>query len=251
MKKEKRIYADEQFFNEINQEYELELRELIFILTRRWKVIAKATIIIAILGVFLAFTRPDIYKSESLFIVSSGNIFSVENLDRKEISRNQMLLTTYTEIAKSKDVVEKVAKRLDIEEDVDDLAKRIKVYPVVDTELLNISFTDKDAKTAMIFTAEVSREFMEKVEDAMNFQNLKIVEGAQMATKPESKMWSTVITLSIAFGVLVGVLLAFAMEFLHHEMKKPDDIERILGFQIIGNIPDFDLAKKEMKRNGI
>lgn len=245
------MYAEEQFFNEMNHEYELELRELIFILTRRWKIIAKATVIIAILGIFFAFTRPNIYKSQSLFIVSSGDIFSVKNLDRKEISRNQMLLTTYTEIAKSKEVVERVAKRLDIEEDIDDLAKRIKVYPVVDTELMNISFTDKDARTAMIFTAEVSREFMAKVEDAMNFQNLKIVEDAKMAVKPESKMWSVVFTISIAFGVLVGVLLAFAMEFLHHEMKKPDDIEKILGFQIIGDIPDFKLAKKEMKRNGI
>ncbi len=229
--------------NYISSDEDINLLDLIFTLLRRWKLIIGVTVIFVMLGLAFALTRPNIYKASSRLMISSGNIYSVKSLDNSEIMRNQKLVSTYTEIAKSKMVVEKVAKKLDMNENVELLAKRIKVTPIEDTEFINISFKSNDPRVSMIFVNEVSKEFMVRVKEIMNFQNLKIVDSAKIPTKAEPKKRLLILMASMILGVGTGSVVAFLFEFLHSKLRKPDEIEKILCCEIIGNIPSFEVVK--------
>lgn len=52
-----------------DDEDEIEIMDLVFILIRRWKLIVATMVPVLILGTIFAMTRPSIYKSEATLIV--------------------------------------------------------------------------------------------------------------------------------------------------------------------------------------
>ncbi|HAS80288.1 MAG TPA: hypothetical protein DCR90_05235 [Fusobacteriaceae bacterium] len=77
----------------------------------------------------------------------------------------------------------------------------------------------------------------------MSFENLKIVEKAEVPTKPLPKKRALILAISIVLGGMLGVFIAFMMEFLHSKLRKPEDIEKIMGCSVLANIPDFNIEK--------
>lgn len=231
-----------------DNEDEIDLMDLLFILVRRWKLITLVAIPVLVLGILYAVLKPNMYKAETTLMVSSGQIYSVEKLDDSEISKNQKLVSSYTEVARSKSIMKNVIKRLGLEEEPETIAKLVKVTPIDETELINISYTDKNPRKATLLVNEVSKEFMLKIKDVMNFENLKIVEKAEIPTKPESGKRALIVAMSGVLGIMLGVFAAFVMEFFHSNIRKPEDLQKIMGCKILTNIPDFEKLEAEVKK---
>lgn len=241
MKKRKK---EEDFFEEIDgDEDEIELMDLVFILIRRWKLIVMVAIPVIALGLAFAMTRPSVYSAEATLMVSSGQIYSINNLDNAEISKNQKLVSSYTEIARSKSIMRNVISKLDLDEEPEAIAGLVKVTPVEDTEFIKISYKDKNSQRAALLTNEVAEEFISKIKKVMSFENLKIVEKAEVPEKPLPKKRALILAISIVLGGMLGVFVAFMMEFLHSKLRKPEDIEKIMGCSVLANIPDFNIEK--------
>ncbi len=240
----KRRKKEEDFFEEIDgDEDEIELMDLVFILIRRWKLIVMVAIPVIVLGLAFAMTRPSVYSAEATLMVSSGQIYSINNLDNAEISKNQKLVSSYTEIARSKSIMRSVIRKLDLDEEPEEVAKLVKVTPVEDTEFIKISYKDKNSQRAALLTNEVAEEFISKIKKVMSFENLKIVEKAEVPEKPLPKKRALILAISIVLGGMLGVFIAFMMEFLHSKLRKPEDIEKIMGCSVLANIPDFNIEK--------
>lgn len=243
MKKRKREEELKYEWEDNEDEDEIELMDLVFILIRSWKLIIISAIPIIVLGTVFAMTRPNIYKSEATLMISSGQIYSVNNLDNAEISKNQKLVSSYTEIAKSKSIMKSVIRKLDLDMEPEEIAKLLKITPIDDTEFIKLSYTDKNAQRAALLTNEVAGQFISKIKQVMSFENLKIVEKATVAEKPLPKKRALILAISIVLGVMVGVFIAFIREFLHSKLRKPEDIEKIMGCSVLANIPDFNIER--------
>jgi capsular polysaccharide biosynthesis protein len=247
VKRKKREYEEDMYFEENDDDDEIELMDLAFILIRNWKLIAISTVSVLVLGSIFALTRPNIYKSEATLMVSSGHIYSVSNLDNAELSRNQQLVTSYTEIARSKSIMRDVINKLDLDMTPEQVAKLVEVTPVEETEFIKISYTDKNPQRAAMLVNEVSNQFMNKIKQVMHFENLNIVEKARIADKPEPKKRAIILAVSMVLGMMLGAFIAFMMEFLHSKLRKPGDMEKILGCSVLASIPDFT---EEGENNG-
>ncbi|UUV18717.1 Wzz/FepE/Etk N-terminal domain-containing protein [Fusobacteria bacterium ZRK30] len=242
MKRKKRE-EDLRYEWEEEDDDEIELMDLVFILIRSWKLIVMSALPVIVLGTIFAMTRPDIYQAEATLMVSSGQIYSINNLDNAEISKNQKLVSSYTEIAKSKSIMKNVIRKLDLDMEPDEIAKLLKVTSVNDTEFIKLSYTDKNAQRAALLTNEVAGEFILKIKKVMSFENLKIVEKASIPDKALPKKRTLILAVSMVLGVMIGVFVAFMMEFLHSKLRKPEDIEKIMGCSVLANIPDFNIEK--------
>lgn len=240
MKRKKR---EEDLRYEWEEEDEIELMDLFFILIRSWKLIVVSALPIIVMGAVFAMTRPDIYQAEATLMVSSEQIYSVNNLDNAEISKNQKLVSSYTEIAKSKSIMRNVIRKLDLDMDPETISKLVKVTPINNTEFIKLSYTDKNAQRAALLTNEVAGEFILKIKKIMSFENLKIVEKASVPDKALPKKRALILVISMVLGVMIGVFIAFMVEFLHSKLRKPDDIEKIMGCSVLANIPDFNIEK--------
>lgn len=246
MKKRKEDFYEEDFYEE---EEELDLVDLLFTLTRRWKLITLVALPIFLAGVFFALTRPTVYKAETTLMVSSGRNFSATSLDSGELTVNQKLATTYVEVAKSKIILKRVIGKFDLEETPEELAKKVKIEPVEDTELLKLSYTNGDGAMAAAVINEIGAEFISRIREVMNFQNLKVVEKAEIPDLPMPKKRALIVAISFVLAAMGGVFVAFLVEFFHSKVRKPKEIEGILGCPMLGVIPDFNIDEKE-ERDG-
>lgn len=236
---------DEEFEND---EDEIDLADLIFTLIRRWKLIVLTAIPVVILGVIFAITRPTVYQAETTLIVSN-NMSSV-SLDSSDISLSQRLVITYSEIAKNKSILNKVINKYDLKETTEQLAKLVTITPVDSTELISLTYKNSDPQLAAMVTNEIANEFMDKVVQVMRVRNVNIVEKAQVPVQLPKKR-ALILLASVVLGLAAGTGMAFVMEFLHKKLRKPSEIQAILGVSMIGMIPDLEnvIAEKDEDSN--
>ena len=233
-------YEEERYFDEYDDG--IDLVDLIFMFIRRWKIIVLITIPIVILGFFYASTRPSVYRADTTLIVSSG-IQSV-GLDNNDVMLNQKLVVTYSEIAKSRDVLRRVISKYDLQESPEALAQKISVSVIKDTELIKLAYISHNSRLAEAVTNEIAEEFIKKVGQVMRIRNVSIVERAIQPSYPLPKKRGMILLASIILGGMLGMGVAFLIEFLHKKLRKSSDIEKILEVQMLGMIPEIEIADK-------
>ena len=74
--------------------------------------------------------------------------------------------------------------------------------------------------------------------------NVRIIEDATAPKSPirPRKEWN--LGLSVVAGLALAFGVAFALEYLDTTVKTPDDVERHLGFAVIGVIPAFNARRR-------
>ena len=233
-------YEEERYYEEDNDE--IDLVDLIFMLIRRWKVIVLMMIPTIILGFIFAITRPSVYEANTTLIVSSG--MAGIGLNNSDISLNQKLVVTYSEIAKSRDILTRVISKYDLPETPEVLGKKISIGIVKDTELIKLAYSCNDPKLAEAVTNELANEFIKKVGQVMKIRNVSVVEKAIEPLQPLPKKRGIILLASIIFGGMLGIGVAALIEFLHKKLRKSSDMEKILGVEMLGMIPEIDFDEK-------
>lgn len=218
----------------------IDFMDLVFLLIKRWKLITMVAAPIVVLGVYFAIISPDMYKAEATIMLSSGH----RKLNSEEISRNQRMVSSYTEVARSKSIMKNVIRKLDLDMEPENVAKLLKVIPIKDTEFIKISYKNSNPEKAALLVNEVSREFILKIKKMMTFENLKIIEKAEVPEKKIPKEKEIIIGASTILGVMLGIFVVFLTEFIHTKLRKAEDIEKILGCSVISNIPDFNILEE-------
>lgn len=246
MRRKEDFYEDDFY----EDEEELDLMDLVFTLLRRWKLIALIATPVFALGVFFAMTRPTVYKAEMTMMVSSGRNFSASSLESGELSVNQKLATTYAEIAKSRVILNNVIRKYDLDTTLKKLQEEVTIAPMEDTELLQLTYKNGDAALAAAVVNEIGNEFMLKVREVMNFQNIKVVEPAEIPKESLPKKRVLIIAISAVLSVMMGCMAAFVVEFFFCKLRKPKDIEKILGTSMLGMVPDFNLSLVDGGKDG-
>ena len=236
---ERRKYKD---YDDYYEEEAIDLLDLIFMVIRRWKVIVLMIIPIVALGFFFAITRPSIYRADTTLIVSSG--MQSVGLESSDIALNQKLVVTYSEIAKSRDILTRVISKYDLAESPASLGSRITVSPVKNTELIKLTYSCNDPKLAEAVTNELANEFIKKVGQVMKVRNVSVVEKAIEPRSPLPKGRGKILLASIILGGMLGAGVALLIEFLHKKVRKSSDMEKILGVQMLGMIPEIEIANK-------
>lgn len=233
------LYEQEKYYEEEN---EIDLLDFIFMVIRRWKVIVLMLIPTVALGFFFAITRPSLYQADTTLIVSSG--MQSVGLESSDIALNQKLVVTYSEIAKSRDILTRVINKYDLEESFASLGKRISVIPIKDTELIKLTYSCNDPKLAEAVTNELANEFIKKVGQVMKVRNVSVIEKAIEPISPLPKKRGIILLASIILGGMLGAGVALLIEFLHKKVRKSSDMEKILGVQMLGIIPEIEIANK-------
>ena len=246
MRRKDDFYEDDFY----EDEEELDLMDLFFTLLRRWKLIALIAIPVFSLGVFFAMTRPTVYKAEMTMMVSNGRNFSGSSLDGGELSVNQKLATTYAEIANSRVILNNVIRKYDLDTTLKKLQQEVTIAPMEDTELLQLTYKNGDAALAAAVVNEIGNEFMLKVREVMNFQNIKVVEPAEIPKEALPKKRVLIVAISAVLSLMMGCMAAFVVEFFFCKLRKPKDIEKILGTSMLGMVPDFNLSLVDGGKDG-
>ena len=240
----KRHYDEREEYYDDEESGGLDVVDLIFALLRRWKVIVLITIPIVIAGFFMASTRPTVYRSETTLMVSAGNGLSVDGSD---IGEGQKFITTYIQLAKSRDIMERVIAKYDLAETPGSLAAKVTVSPVANTDFLKLSYKSGERGLTTAVTNEIANEFIFKISQVLKVRNISVIERASEASQmPKNR--GIIIIASFILGMALGTGVASVIELVHRKLRKSSDIEKILKTEMLGMIPEIEI-KKEGENN--
>lgn len=224
---------------------EIDLKELFEIFwSKKAQIILTVLIFMTIGAIYtIELIKPKYTSSTTLVLVqadSSNNKGNSESLTTSDLALNAKLVSTYSELIKSKNVVRQVISNLDIDVAEENLRKSITVNAVEDTELIKISVSNANPLYAEQMANEIANVFTEKVVEIYNLNNVYVVDKAEISTNPSNINH----TKNIMIFSIVGTVIAFACTFissmLDTTVKTADDVEKKIKVPVLASIPKYD-----------
>ena len=179
------------------------------------------------------------YKSTTKLVLTSEN--NNTNLTVSDVQISNNLVTTYSEIVKSENILSQVKNNLHLDDlTTEQLLKKMTVTTTTNTQLITVSVSDEDPKKAQEIAAEIAKVFKKEIEKIYNLDNVQIVDQASLADKPYNvSIVKQTIYYALA-GLALGLGVALALFYLDTTIKDQETVEDKLGLTVIGNIPDME-----------
>ena len=197
------------------EEKEISLQEILDLLRENARFIIGLTVAcIVIVGLFTVFFVSKKYDSSTTLIVGKpeGYANTSDSSTYSQVMTNQQLVGTYSEIAKSDSVMTKVVSNLGLDMTDSQLANKISVKTVNDTELIEITVTDTSANRAAQIANETAKVFMENVAGLMKINNLQIVDTAVVNNTPVSPNLKLNLAIALLAGLVISIFIIYPIK---------------------------------------
>lgn len=227
---------------------ELDLKQLFKIFWNKRLQIISIVLVFLILGSIysFAFVKPK-YQSYTTLVLAQSDVISskeaeknanqVQGITQSELTLNQKLVSTYSELVKTKNVLREVIKELRLNVEEEELRKNVKVSLVEDTELIKITVTNKNALDAKNIANEIAKIFSERVREIYNINNVYIVDEAEEATTPYNISHIKDILIFAVAGLVIAVIYVLLANLFDTTVKTAEDIEKELEVSVLASIP--------------
>lgn len=220
----------------------ISLKELFQTLRKRvFLIISVALIAMIVIGVVSYFVLTPVYKSSTQILVNQAKEDqSVYNYN--EVQTNVQLISTYSVILKSSAILNEVKNDLQLNISVAELNDKITVESAQNSQIMTISVTDPDPAIALEIANKTAEVFENEIKDIMSVDNVTILPLAddQENQSPVSPNPPLNIAIAGIVGLLLGIGLAFLLEYLDNTVKSEQDIEKLLGLPVLGAITIID-----------
>ncbi len=228
----------------------MQIRDYWLIFSKRWWLIVLVAAAACAASFGYAKLQTPIYQSEVVLTVAPSR------LDYGLTLVIENFLTQYQRQLETRQLAAAVDDSLKLDRPVDSLLGAVKVSAVTNGYLLDITVNDTDANVARDIALVWAQRFIEQhqAEMAPLDPHDRIVVTMLDKPIPGTIFFPKTKQFVLAAGVLglvVGAILAFALEYLDDTLKTPDDVERVLALPVVGSIPiATDLSSDAGKSNG-
>ena len=218
---------------------EIDLKELFdYFKSKIVWIIAIVILLIGIGNIYTILTRVPMYQSNTTIVLVSEN--QTESYNSTELQMNKNLVSTYSEIIKSRKVLEQVIKNLNLSYSVGELSKNITVSAVTNTEIIRITVGDKEAEVATKIANEIAKVFSDEIQKIYKLNNVSIVDKAVDAVKPFNVNYIKDNVIYIAIGLVLSCGIIFIKFYFDTTIKTSEEIENKLGLTVMGIVPKVE-----------
>ena len=220
---------------------EINLEELFKFFIFKIKFIGLSVGVCLVLGfIYVQFLLTPMYHSSTTLILVSNNNQQNSATLQSEVNLNKNLVTTYSEIVKSRSVLSQVIDELDLDDTTEELSKRITVSSVEDTEIIKIQVSDKNNKEAKKIASTTSEVFMKEVKEIYNLTNVSTIDEASLEKEPYNVNLIKQLFIAAAAGLVISMVVVFLIFYFDTTIKSSKDIEEKLELPVIGNVTLID-----------
>lgn len=213
--------------------------------------IKKHTLLIIILGLLIggisygvsSYLLTPKYDSNATMIVSNSTTTDNQNpqqtnVDFGQIQANKALISTYSEIVKSRGIADKVISNLNLDMDYEEFSEKVSIESVKDTQIISVLVVDTIPERAQDIANETANIFKDSIGDIMKVDNVQILDGATLPEKPSSPNIKKNTAIGVVLGLILGVMISIFKELADTSIKSQDDISQYFDLPVIGIIPD-------------
>ena len=226
---------------------EINLKELFNYFLSKLYIIAIITVIVCVLGnIYLFCFQKPLYKSTTkLVLVSESN--NNTGITQSDVLLNTNLISTYSEIVKSRNVLSKVINNLDLDYSYEELSNNITVSSITNTQLIKVDVSDEDNELAKEIANEIAIVFPKEVKRIYKIQNIKVVDKAILAKIPYNINAVKQNILYLGVGIVLGLGIVFIMFYFDTSIKDVKTVEEKLGLTVLGVVPKVGDSNEKRK----
>lgn len=220
---------------EIDDEIEIDLKDLFFELLNNWVMIGISTVLVAAIAFCIsAFLMVPQYESTSeLYVLSKST--SITQL--ADIQMGSNLTNDYIVVVKGRPVLEQVIANLGLDETYTSLKDCVSTANPSNSRIIQITVTDEDPDRAKAIADEIAKVGSAFIAEKMKQDEPTIIQYGYADGNPVSPNK----TMNTVLGAAIGAFLAMAIVVISYLMNdtimSTDDIERKLGLNVLGTLP--------------
>ncbi len=215
---------------------EIDLKEMFDYFKGKVVWILIALIVAVLVGNTYTFLRRvPMYKSNTTIVLVSEH--QNEGYNTSELQLNKNLVSTYSEIIKSRKVLEPVLSNLNLDYTYGTLKSHVSVTSVTNTEIIKVVVADKDPEVATKIADEIANVFTEEIQKIYKINNVSIVDTAVADTKPYNVSFVKDNAIYMALALVLSCGIIFICFYFDTTIKTGEDIENKLGLTVIGTVP--------------
>lgn len=233
---------------------ELDLKEL---LEMFWNKKIQIILIIAIFAVIgavysVGFVTPMYESYTSVILAQTSNktegTNGSESITASDLALNSKLVSTYTEIVKSKALIRTVISNLNLKLDEDAIRQNVTVSAKTDTEFIKITVRNQDPVLATKIANEVTKVLQDSVKEIYKIGNVVIIDEAEVPGGPCNINHAKDVVIFAFIGLVVAVVYVLIANMLDTTIKSKEDVEK-LNVPVLVTIPVYEfnteIAKKK------
>ena len=228
---------------------EINLKELWeYFISKLYIVIIVLMVAILVSNIYILFLQTPLYKSTATLVLTRAESSDTASITQNDVNLNQKLVGTYSEIIKSRRILNKVIKNLKIDTTWEQLQKNVSVKNKADTELITITVVSDDSKIAPSIANEIADVFSDDIITIYNIQNVSIIDYAIESERPYNINYTKQTAIAFVAGLVISCAIIFVMFYFDTTIKSSEEIEEKLGVTVLGSVPMHGKKKKGGRR---
>lgn len=219
--------------DEINDE--IDLLELFQLLMDNLFLIIGLSVIGLILAfAYTTFLVKPTYSSESTVFIQPT--VKENQVSASDLTTNQKLTATYTQIAKSNKVLDQVWPSFRTELTKKQISSALTIKSIGDTQIISFSAITNDPRLSMNLVNNVVDIFMLEVKDIMEINNLTVLDRGQLNEDRVGPNRTLNVVIGTMLGFMLGIGIALLKMMLNRSIKTRNDAEKLLNLPVLGEI---------------
>ena len=201
-------------------------------------IIVFVTVVLAVatLLVNLVVIRPTFESTTRVYVVNQTEDKAVTTQD---LQLGNFLVKDYKEIILSQDVLSTVISELKLPGTTAELSKSVSVSVPTDTRIVSITVKNSDPNQASRIANTLREVAAEKIIAVTKVSDVTTLEEAEVPKSPSSPNIRRNVILGFLAGAMVMIVIVSIVEILDDRVKKPEDIEDVMGATLLGVIPNL------------
>lgn len=190
---------------------------------------------IALLGsVFLI--KPKYTSTTRIYVVNP----TADSITNQDLQAGSYLVKDYQEVITSNEVLSSVIDKEKLSLTPNELSSMISVTIPTDTRVISISVEDDNAQEATTIANTVREVAAEKIKAVTKVDDVTTLEAAEVPKEPSSPNIKRNTLIGVIAGGVLAVISIIILEVLDDRVRRPEDIEDVLGLPLLGIVPDID-----------
>ena len=226
--------------NQENQAVEIDVFSMLKTLWKRKFSIVLVALVFAIAAFgYSAFLAKKEYQSTSRIYVVSRQNQDNNALTNSDLQAGAYLVKDYREIILSQNVLSQAIEELKLDMTPAELSKKISVSVPTDTRILSITAKDGDPKEAARIANGLRNVAAEKIISVTKVSDVTTLDEAEVPQSPSSPNIRRNVLLGFVAGAGLMLVLLVVVEVLDDRVKRPEDVEELMGLPLLGVVPDI------------
>ena len=193
------------------------------------------------------FMKQDYEATVKVFIGKQKFKNTMQSYNNEEVTLYQRLITTYSEVIKSKKLINKSIneskinslKEIDGKIEYGSVIGNLTVNPITDTQIIELKYTSKNPQQSYNLIYSMTENLIAYSKELYPTVNIKVLE--QVNVNSSDLMSKKIMVMGIGFigGLIVSIGSVVMMMYFNNTFKSKETLEKELGLVVLGTIPDI------------